>query len=112
MAQAPAATVPPAVAVPSPAPAAIPPKHPRREQGGSGNPRVPTPTVLIEVQLSLDGLQAGTCRVCAADRCCEVAERFVDENSLKECFAAPLSAYLKQAEAEAERFPVVLAADL
>lgn len=48
----------------------------------------------------------------AADRCKEVAKRFVQEHSLKAWFEEPLTAWLKKVEADAEKFPVKIEADL
>merc|ERR1712110_375739 len=69
-------------------------------------------TVLIEAQLTLDDGVRVPCRVSAADRCKEVARRFVDEHSLKAHFEAPLTAFLMDVENNAERFPVQVAMDL
>jgi len=69
-------------------------------------------TVLIEAQLTLDDGVTVPCRVSAADRCKEVARRFVDEHSLKAHFEAPLTAFLMDVENNAERFPVQVAMDL
>mmetsp|Transcript_98684 Transcript_98684/g.318211 ORF Transcript_98684/g.318211 Transcript_98684/m.318211 type:complete len:386 (+) Transcript_98684:43-1200(+) len=69
-------------------------------------------SVLIEVSLALDGVELATCQVRSTDRCRQVAERFVEEHSLKPCFKTPLTAFLMKAEADAVKFPVVLQADL
>jgi len=99
---------------------------PTAEEAGAAPPRtaapveaVPVPpapsassSVLIEATLTLDEVCLAVCRVHATDRCGEVAARFIDEHSLKPCFKGPLTAWLKQAENDAETFPVVLEADL
>ena len=72
----------------------------------------PSTSVILEAHLTLDGEELEVCRVHAEDRCREVAARYVRENSLKGCFVAPLAALLLKAEADAERFPVVLRGDL
>mmetsp|Transcript_3257 Transcript_3257/g.7681 ORF Transcript_3257/g.7681 Transcript_3257/m.7681 type:complete len:525 (+) Transcript_3257:77-1651(+) len=69
-------------------------------------------TVLIEARLKLADGTVATCRVSAADRCKDVAARFVSENSLKSWFEAPLKDYLMSAEQNAEQFPVELEDDL
>jgi len=70
------------------------------------------PTVVLKASLSLDGAPIGVLRVCATDRCREVAARFVADHGLAHRFEAPLVAYLMKAESDAERFPVLLSADL
>merc|ERR1712187_793428 len=69
-------------------------------------------SLLIEVQFTLGDGNVATARVRASDRCKEVASRFVQENSLKKAFEAPLKAYLMEAENNAVTFPVELEADL
>jgi len=69
-------------------------------------------TSLIEVLLKLDDGCVELCQVRADDRCKDVAARFVRDHSLKSWFEQPLKAYLMKAEAEAEKFPVRLEADL
>lgn len=69
-------------------------------------------TVLIEAHLTLGDGSVQTIRVRAADRCKEVAQRFVKEHSLKNLFVQPLTDYLKQVENDAEKFPVSVHADL
>lgn len=69
-------------------------------------------TLLISVQLTLGDGSVQVCEVRAADRCKEVASRFVKEHSLKAWFEAPLKKYLMEVEANAETFPVKLEADL
>jgi len=71
-----------------------------------------TSTILIEAQLKLDDGSTHTLHVRAADRCKEVAQRFVQEHSLKAWFQAPLTAWLKKVEADAETFPVKVEGDL
>jgi len=69
-------------------------------------------TILIEATLTLDDGSVQTLQVRAADRCKEVANRFVQEHSLKAWFVDPLTAWLKNVEAEAEKFPVTVEGDL
>lgn len=69
-------------------------------------------SLLIEVQLTLGDGSVAACKVYASDRCKEVAARFVQENSLKAPFEAPLKAYLMEVEANAVKFPVELEADI
>eukprot|EP00929_Paragymnodinium_shiwhaense_P111506 TRINITY_DN7962_c0_g1_i1.p2 TRINITY_DN7962_c0_g1~~TRINITY_DN7962_c0_g1_i1.p2 ORF type:complete len:315 (+),score=109.46 TRINITY_DN7962_c0_g1_i1:177-1121(+) len=69
-------------------------------------------TVLVEATLVLDDGSVAVCKVTAADRCKEVAKRFVEEHSLKAVFAAPLTAFLQKAEADAPTFPVSVKGDL
>jgi len=69
-------------------------------------------SILIEARLALDDGEILSCRVRAADRCKEVAKRFVEDNALKEHFEAPLAAYLMQMEADADRFPYKCEANL
>lgn len=69
-------------------------------------------TVLIEAKIRLGDGSEQALQVRAADRCKEVAARFVKEHSLKSTFEAPLTAYLKQVENDAEKFPHVVEADL
>lgn len=69
-------------------------------------------TILIEARLKVDDGSILTLRVSAADRCKEVAQRFVNENSLKAWFQDPLTAWLKKVEADAEKFPAIVEADL
>jgi len=90
-----------APAAPQPAPAAADVAQPPVDS-----------TLLIQVKLKLGDGSVQTVQVRAADRCKEVAARFVRENSLKAWFEAPLRAYLMEAEDSAERFPVMLEADL
>lgn len=96
--------------------------RPAAEEEAQATPAAPAPpdaplpsassSVLIEATLTLDEVCLAVCRVHATDRCGEVAARFIDEHSLKPCFKAPLTAWLKKAEADAETFPVILEADL
>merc|ERR1719262_844559 len=62
-------------------------------------------TVLIEAEITLGDGTVQTLQVRAADRCKEVAQRFVAEHSLEANFEAPLTAYLKEVENDAEKFP-------
>jgi len=81
-------------------------------------PRTSTPeeqvssTILIEAKITIDDGSLQLLQVRAADRCKEVAHRFVQEHSLKAWFEDPLTAWLKKVEADAEKFPVKLEADL
>jgi hypothetical protein len=67
---------------------------------------------LIEASITLDDGSVQVARVGARDRCKDVAARFVREHSLKAWFEDPLVRYLKKVEAEAERFPVEVSAEL
>lgn len=69
-------------------------------------------TVLIEAKIKLDDGGVQTLLVRASDRCKEVAKRFVQDHSLKGTFEAPITAWLKQAEGDAVKFPVHVEADL
>lgn len=73
--------------------------------------RVPM-SLLIEARITLDDGGVVPCRVSAADRCKEVARRFVEEHSLKSVFEAPLTAFLMKIEKEAVSFPVEVEANL
>jgi len=68
--------------------------------------------LLIEALLKIDDGSVQTLHVRAADRSKDVARRFVQEHSLKAWFEEPLTAWLKKAEAEADRFPVTIEGDL
>mmetsp|Transcript_50946 Transcript_50946/g.100636 ORF Transcript_50946/g.100636 Transcript_50946/m.100636 type:complete len:84 (+) Transcript_50946:3-254(+) len=69
-------------------------------------------TILIEAKLKVDDGSILTLKVGASDRSKEVAQRFVQENSLKAWFQDPLTAWLKKIEEDAEKFPVLIEADL
>jgi hypothetical protein len=69
-------------------------------------------TILIEAELTLDDGSVQTIQVRAADRCKEVASRFIQEHSLKAWFTDPLTKWLKQVEADAVKFPVKVSGDL
>lgn len=69
-------------------------------------------TVLIEAHLKLDDENLQVLRLRAVDRCKEVAAKFIQEHALKAIFTAPLTAYLKKVESDAEKFPVRVEADL
>lgn len=69
-------------------------------------------TILIEALLKIDDGSIQTLQVRAADRCKEVAQRFIQEHSLKAWFVEPLTAWLKKVEADADKFPVKLEGDL
>jgi len=69
-------------------------------------------TVLIEATITLEDGSAETLQVRAADRCKEVAAKFVQEHNLKAWFQAPLTAWLKKVEADAVKFPVRVEGDL
>jgi len=69
-------------------------------------------TILIEAKLKLDDGTVEVLRVRAADRCKEVAQRFVQKHSLKVWFQDPLTEWLKKVENDAVTFPVQLEADL
>mmetsp|Transcript_47139 Transcript_47139/g.86509 ORF Transcript_47139/g.86509 Transcript_47139/m.86509 type:complete len:381 (-) Transcript_47139:73-1215(-) len=113
-APAPATAPPPAAAQPveasasKPAPAAAP--APVVE--ASHTEEVVNGTVLVEASITLEDGDVKTLQVRAADRCKEVAARFVKEHSLKAWFVEPLTAYLKKVEGDADEYPVVTQADL
>lgn len=69
-------------------------------------------TVLIEAQVKIGDGSVQTLFVRSADRCKEVAERFISEHSLKDSFAKPLTVYLKKVESDAEQFPAKVEVDL
>lgn len=69
-------------------------------------------TLMIEAKLALGDGSVQVLEVRAADRCKDIAAKFVREHSLKASFEAPLRAYLMAAEKNAEQFPVMLEADL
>eukprot|EP00928_Gymnodinium_smaydae_P029014 TRINITY_DN21975_c0_g1_i1.p2 TRINITY_DN21975_c0_g1~~TRINITY_DN21975_c0_g1_i1.p2 ORF type:complete len:382 (+),score=118.83 TRINITY_DN21975_c0_g1_i1:85-1230(+) len=69
-------------------------------------------SVLLEARISLGDGSVAVCRVAGAERCKDVAARFVQEHSLKASFKAPLTEFLKRTEAAAETFPVEVEADL
>jgi len=72
----------------------------------------PNSTLLVQVQLTLGDGSVETVEVRAADRCKQVAARFIQDHSLKDNLEAPLGAFLAQAENNAETFPVMLEADI
>jgi len=82
------------------------------EGRGSGAEDQISSTILIEAQLKIDDGSVQTLHVRAADRCKEVAHRFVQEHSLKALFKDPLTTWLKKVEADAVKFPVKIEADL
>jgi len=91
------------------------------ENGGSLSSRKPSlgsaadcdpASVLIEASITIDDGSVQLARVGTRDRCKDVAARFVKEHSLKAWFEEPLSKFLKQAEEDAERFPVKVEGDL
>eukprot|EP00933_Yihiella_yeosuensis_P034154 TRINITY_DN27686_c0_g1_i1.p1 TRINITY_DN27686_c0_g1~~TRINITY_DN27686_c0_g1_i1.p1 ORF type:complete len:424 (+),score=125.82 TRINITY_DN27686_c0_g1_i1:62-1333(+) len=69
-------------------------------------------TVLIEARIKLEDGTVQTLQVRAADRCKEVAKKFIQEHSLKAGFEQPLTKWLKQVESDAEKFPVAVEGDL
>lgn len=69
-------------------------------------------TILIEAKLTIDDGSELTLYVRAADRCKEVAQRFVQEHSLKAWFQEPLTKWLKKVENDADTFPVKVEGDL
>lgn len=69
-------------------------------------------TVLIEASITLEDGSVQTLQVRAADRCKEVAKKFVQEHSLKAWFEAPLTTWLKKVESDAAKFPVMVEGDL
>lgn len=72
----------------------------------------PNSTLLVQVQLTLGDGSVETVEVRAADRCKEVAARFIQDHSLKDNLEAPLANFLAQAEKNADTFPVKLEADI
>eukprot|EP00747_Dinoflagellata_sp_TGD_P186024 gnl/TRDRNA2_/TRDRNA2_42842_c0_seq1.p1 gnl/TRDRNA2_/TRDRNA2_42842_c0~~gnl/TRDRNA2_/TRDRNA2_42842_c0_seq1.p1 ORF type:complete len:469 (-),score=152.08 gnl/TRDRNA2_/TRDRNA2_42842_c0_seq1:57-1463(-) len=92
-----------------------PPVPTTAEEVGLGKEEVQeqiSSTLLIEATLKLDDGSVQTLQVRAADRCKQVAARFVQENSLKSSFEEPLTAWLKKVEDETDDFPAYLEADL
>eukprot|EP00930_Biecheleria_cincta_P071561 TRINITY_DN59050_c0_g1_i1.p1 TRINITY_DN59050_c0_g1~~TRINITY_DN59050_c0_g1_i1.p1 ORF type:complete len:354 (-),score=96.20 TRINITY_DN59050_c0_g1_i1:270-1331(-) len=69
-------------------------------------------TVLIEASITLEDGSVQILQVRAADRCKEVAHRFIQEHSLKAWFEAPLTTWLKKVEADAVKFPVKIEGNL
>lgn len=69
-------------------------------------------TILIEAELTLDDGSVQILQVKAADRCKEVANRFIQEHSLKAWFKEPLTKWLKEIENDAVKFPVKAQGDL
>lgn len=69
-------------------------------------------TILIEAHVTLGDGTVQNLQVRAAERCKEVAQRFIKDHSLKPVFVDPLTSFLKKVEADAERFPVSVQADL
>lgn len=69
-------------------------------------------SILIEARIKLDDGSVQVVRVSARDRCKDVAARFVRENSLKAWFEDPVCRFLKQAEEDAETFPVLVEGEL
>lgn len=69
-------------------------------------------TLLLEVQIDVGDGNVQKLEVRAADRLTEVAQRFVEEQGLKKCFEAPLLAFLRQVEDDADAFPVSARASL
>ena len=65
-------------------------------------------TILINATISLGNGLAAPLKVRAVDRCKDVAKKFVAEHNLKPVFAAPLTAWLKEAEEAADVLPVVV----
>jgi len=101
-----------AVAAPALAPVLAPaPATPKVMPEAEKKPE-PNSTLLVQVQLTLGDGSVETVEMRAADRCKEVAARFIQEHSLKECFEAPLGAFLSEVENNAETFPVKLEAEL
>jgi len=78
---------------------------------GAGTEEISS-TILVEAKLKIDDGSTQTLHVRAADRCKEVAQRFVMEHSLKAWFQEPLTAWLKKVEADAVKFPVIIEGDL
>merc|ERR1719195_460361 len=76
-----------------------------------GDEQIPL-TILIQAQIRVEDGNVHTLYVRAADRCKEVARRFVQEHALKAWFEEPLTTWLKKVEADADKFPVKIEADL
>lgn len=99
----------------APAPAKPEPAEPEPAQDDSfkaGAEEQISSTILIEAQITIDDGSVLVLHVRAADRCKEVAQRFVQEHSLKAWFQEPLTTWLKKVEADAVKFPVKVEADL
>lgn len=71
-----------------------------------------TSPIVIEASITMDDGSVQMLRVRSADRCVEVAKKFVQEHSLKASFEAPILAWLKKVEADALEFPVCVKGDL
>lgn len=71
-----------------------------------------TSPIVIEASIAMDDGSVQMLRVRSADRCKEVAKKFVQEHSLKVSFEAPIVAWLKKVEADAMEFPVCVKGDL
>lgn len=71
-----------------------------------------TSPIVIEASIAMDDGSVQMLRVRSADRCKEVAKKFVQEHSLKASFEAPIVAWLKKVEADALEFPVCMKGDL
>lgn len=69
-------------------------------------------TVLVEASITIDDGSVQLLKLTACDRCKEVAQRFVRDHSLKVWFEEPLTAYLKDVEDKAEKYPVRVEGDL
>eukprot|EP00747_Dinoflagellata_sp_TGD_P213005 gnl/TRDRNA2_/TRDRNA2_86028_c1_seq1.p1 gnl/TRDRNA2_/TRDRNA2_86028_c1~~gnl/TRDRNA2_/TRDRNA2_86028_c1_seq1.p1 ORF type:complete len:425 (+),score=126.22 gnl/TRDRNA2_/TRDRNA2_86028_c1_seq1:53-1327(+) len=90
------------------------PEEPQEEQISDEQAREEqiSSTILIEARLTLSEGNVQMLRVRAADRCKQVAAAFVKENALEPKTEKALTAWLKKAEAEAEKFPLVVEASL
>jgi len=110
-ASAPAAS-PPAASTPVAPQEASPQKMSLKPVGGGGGGEEIKSTILIDAMLTLDDGSKQALQVFAADRCKEVARKFVQEHSLKVWFVDPLTLWLKSVEADAETFPVKAEGDI
>jgi hypothetical protein len=102
-----------------PAPAAAPAAAPAKEAEAAAEEATKgameeqiSSTILIEAELTLEDGSKEFLQVRAADRCKEVANRFIQEHSLKAWYGDPLTKWLKKVEADAVKFPVKISGDL
>eukprot|EP00927_Polykrikos_kofoidii_P018610 TRINITY_DN1863_c0_g1_i2.p1 TRINITY_DN1863_c0_g1~~TRINITY_DN1863_c0_g1_i2.p1 ORF type:complete len:462 (+),score=126.36 TRINITY_DN1863_c0_g1_i2:100-1485(+) len=85
---------------------------PTEERELSEDPGNAEDSMLIVATIHLDDGTVQVCRVGARDRSKDVAARFIRDHSLKCWFEEPLNRFLKKVEAEADRFPVEVEANL
>lgn len=107
------ASLAPETAVVAPENSAAPSSNKASESATSGNDVASTGgTVLIEAHIKIGDGSVQTLLVRSADRCKDVAERFINEHSLKDSFAKLLTVHLKKVESDTEQFPAKVEVDL